>query len=552
MENYIPDSDPNINENEEKQVNAPSMPVETFAEDMQERVFTPQTPETEPTPAPQPQASFNPPPAPQRDYAEGYRPPQQNNYMPPQNNGYVPPQRNGHTSFPDNNGAYTNPYHQPDNRYSQPFQPQPSPYNTYNPYMAPPKEKMSGGLKAIIIITISILVACLIGFSVYVISNNANKNTSDFNSFYNDGSNFFDNFEDEFDFSSPTSPSTAQTQPNKKTYEESNASDKVNKNFKGIELKEKPKDKNNQQYNASYTYKAVANSVVAVVCYYEEDIKTGNAQSEGTGIIVSQDGYIVTNSHVIGNSRKSFLIKVVTADKKEYKAGVVGYDSRSDLAVLKIDANNLPVATFGNSTSIEIAENVVAIGNPNGREYQNSITQGIVSALEREVSSSNNVKFIQTDAAINPGNSGGPLCNIYGQVIGINTAKIASQEYEGMGFAIPSATMKKIVDDIIRNGYVTNRVKIGITGIAVYEAEAGANGIQIEEITQGGPMDNTEAQTKDIITKVDGKEIKTFAEVFNILEQHREGDKVKLTLYRPSINKTFEIEIKLQIDKAEQ
>lgn len=456
-----------------------------------------------------------------------------------------------------------NPQQPPRPPYTPPVNPQPPYQNqqqqdyyrmTYG-VPKPEKQRMSPGLKALIIIIISVLTACVLGFTVYIthISNTSKQSSqTPGNSFSDDifGGDFFGDFGGGYEFTQPTSPTFSQEQSSDKKYEQSDASDKIDPDYKGVVLESKPKDKTSTKYNASYSFNKLHNSVVGVVCYYEEDEGTENYQSQGTGIIITDNGYIVTNSHVIGNSRKAYIIKVITADKKEYTAGVVGYDSRSDLAVLKIHAKGLQVAQFGSSLLTEITEEVIAIGNPSGIEFQNSVTKGIVSALDREVSTSNNVEFIQIDAAINPGNSGGPLCNMYGQVIGINTAKIASQEYEGMGFAIPSATMKKIVDDIIRYGYVTNRVKVGISGVAVYEQQAGANGIQISSITEGGPMDGTGAEVEDIITAVDGEKVTTFAEIFDILEKHKEGDKVKVTLYRPSTKNSFDVEITLQIDKA--
>ena len=146
-------------------------------------------------------------------------------------------------------------------------------------------------------------------------------------------------------------------------------------------------------------------------------------------------------------------------DGTTYNAGVVGFDSRTDIAVLKIDnPKNLKPATFGNSEEIELGEDIIVVGNPGGIDYQNSITKGVVSAVNRKLSSSSLVKYIQTDAAINPGNSGGPIVNMYGQVIGIATSKFVSEYYENMGFAIPSATAKDIVDSLIKNGYVNGRV----------------------------------------------------------------------------------------------
>lgn len=499
------------------------------------------------------EAQTEPQPRPQQAPPQPPRPPFQGNpyQQPPrpQGNPYVSAYGNPQQRPPYQQGQpYTQPYQ--NNPYAQPQAP--DYYRMTYGVPKPEKQKMSGGLKALIIIVIAILVAFVAGLAIYMgfgavqIQQQSSQNNS--GSIFGD---YFDDFGGDYYFQNPTSPTFSQEQSSDQSYDESDASDKINPDFKGVELQEKPKDKSSSKYNASYSFQKLQDAVVGIVCYYEEDEESDTYQSQGTGIIITSDGYIVTNSHVIGNSRKAYLIKVIMADKKEYKAGVVGYDSRSDVAVLKIDAKNLPVASFGDSDLTEITEDVIAIGNPSGIEFQNSVTRGIVSALERKVSSSNNVEFMQIDAAINPGNSGGPVCNMYGQVIGIATSKIAAEEYEGMGFAIPSATVKELVDDIIRNGYVTNRVKVGITGTAVDESSAGASGIQIVSITEGGPMDVDGVQVNDIITAVDGEKVTTFSEIYDILEKHSEGDKVKVTLYRPSTQKSSDVEITLQIDKAD-
>ena len=227
----------------------------------------------------------------------------------------------------------------------------------------------------------------------------------------------------------------------------------------------------------------------------------------------------------------------------------MGYDGRSDLAVLKIDAKGLTPVSFGDSSEIEITEDVIVVGNPLSMNYQNSVTKGIISAVDRQVSILNNVKCIQTDAAINPGNSGGPLCNMYGQVIGITNSKIALDDYEGMGFAIPSKLVKSITDDIIRHGCVQGRVRIGVMGEVNYIGDTGDTGIEIKEITKGGPMDNTEAAEGDFITEFDGEKVSDFSDIYDMLEKHKAGDKVKVTVYRPSDDKEYEFDVTLQADE---
>ena len=206
-------------------------------------------------------------------------------------------------------------------------------------------------------------------------------------------------------------------------------------------------------------------SIVSVITV--DNVNYMNSQSgEGSGIILRSDGYIVTNSHVIGDSNK-YEVSVITSDGQTYDAKVIGFDVKSDLAVLKIDATGLPECELGDSSQLVLGDYVIAIGNPGGRQFAGSVTMGIVSGVDRIIDTENTestsaMRYIQTDAAINPGNSGGALVNMYGQVIGVNTAKIAASGYEGMGFAIPSTKVKEIVADLIDYGYVEGRVKLGI------------------------------------------------------------------------------------------
>lgn len=432
---------------------------------------------------------------------------------------------------------------------SQPYYQQPvhnqAPDNYYNPNYAyipkaPVKQPMSGPVKAFVAITFAILGASLIAFIAFL--GMSSENSSTFTTTPSEDYRFTMPSQ-EYDYTQPDTSLNSD-----KNYEKSDAQKETEPNFAGIKQSKKPGKK--AESGTQYAFNKMEKSVVGIICYTDEQEGTSTSYSSmGSGIIVTSNGYIVTNAHIINNSRTSYLLKVITSDKKTYDAGVVGYDSRYDLAVLKIDAKNLPVAEFGKSSELNIAEDVIAIGNPKSINYQNSVTKGIVSALNREASITNNAKFIQTDTPINPGNSGGPLCNMYGQVVGITTSKIALEDYEGMGFAIPSDTAKSVADSIIKYSYVKNRVKIGIVGEITSKEADGANGIKIQEISKGGPMDNTGAQSGDIITKVDGENITTFAEVYNVLEKHKTGDKVKVTLYRPSTEKTYDVTVTLQEDK---
>lgn len=305
---------------------------------------------------------------------------------------------------------------------------------------------------------------------------------------------------------------------------------------------------------AEAIYKKVAPSIVGIITYNPGQglISSGIG---GTGIIMKSDGYIITNAHVIGNSDK--LNVTVVIDKKEYSAKVIGFDTRTDLAVLKIDVQNLTAAQFGNSDELNVGEWVLAIGNPGGIEFSNSLTRGIVSALNRSLGSENNpVKYIQTDAPINPGNSGGALVNMYGQVVGINTVK--KRDYEALGFAIPIKTAKAVVDDIIKNGYVSGRVKIGVTvrPISAYEAQAEnvPQGVLILDINKDSSLYNQNIQPGDIITKIDGATVKSTTDLYGELSKHKPGDAVNLTIFRLSPlsreGTTFDVKVTLIEDKG--
>ena len=425
----------------------------------------------------------------------------------------------------------------------------PPQYNAYAPYPPmpprPPKKKANAGLIALIVVLCVLLVGSMAGFFVYFVSENDKKQD--------------DNSSNSYSFTMPNYgyniPSTEPTTAPVSEHKESDYSDKADANYKGVVLENKPKDADtNKSYTAESAYNKVVDSVVGIVGYTDKITTVENSATQGSGIILTSDGYVVTNAHVIGNSKTTYLLQVVTSDGKSYNAGVVGYDSRTDIAVLKMDdAKDLKAAAFGNSENIELGEDIIVVGNPGGLDYQNSITKGIVSAVDRKMSSTSLVKYIQTDAAINPGNSGGPIVNLYGQVVGIATAKIVSEKYEGMGFAIPSATAKDIIDTLMKKGYVEGRVKIGITGSNISSDVASAYGIpmgiMVDEISKDGPCYGTELKTDDIITGVDDKEIQSFSDIYEILETHKPGDKIVIKYYRMSDNSTGEVEVTLAEDK---
>lgn len=260
----------------------------------------------------------------------------------------------------------------------------------------------------------------------------------------------------------------------------------------------------------------------------------------GSGVIISEDGYVVTNNHVIEGASELY---VITNTSEEYKATLVGSDAKTDLAVLKIEGT-FPYATLGNSSELEVGELAVAIGNPLGQEFAGTVTDGIISALNRSVTVDNKqLTLLQTNAAINPGNSGGPLVNQYGEVIGINTAKISSDQLEGLGFAIPIDEAKPIIDDLLQSGYVRGRPVIGIGGRNITEQMARAYdmkvGIYVSSMSPNSPAYMSGVQIGDIIVEADGQKVKTVDELNELKNKHAVGDRFDLKVYRNGAYKTL-------------
>ncbi|MEG0540739.1 MAG: trypsin-like peptidase domain-containing protein [Angelakisella sp.] len=300
-------------------------------------------------------------------------------------------------------------------------------------------------------------------------------------------------------------------------------------------------------------FKKVSPTVVGIVSYVQGNPYIGGGtQEQGSGIIMSEDGYIITNAHVVANASE---IEVVLADGKTYDGTVIGMDIPTDLAVVKIEATGLIPAEFGNSEQMEVGERVVAIGNPGGLQFASSLTVGYVSALNRSLSSGEagyELECIQTDAAINPGNSGGALINAYGQVVGINSAKIKASGFEGMGFAIPINDAMPIIEDIIKNGKVTGRAMLGIQVQPVSPTEAQYSGspmgLRIMKFDAGTDMERKGAQVGDIITHINNTPVYSTTGSAGVLKEFKPGDTVTVSLYR--INNrgratTFNIDIVL-------
>ncbi len=264
------------------------------------------------------------------------------------------------------------------------------------------------------------------------------------------------------------------------------------------------------------------------------------ASGDGSGVIYSSDGYIITNYHVIssalsGNNSK-ITVYLDSTDSKGYNATVIGYNISSDLAVIKIEAKNLTAIEFASSDKLKIGQYVITIGNPGGLEFMDSVTYGVISGLNRVVSSDSDVKLIQTDAAINPGNSGGALVNTKGELVGINSSKIVSEEFEGMGFAIPSNTVKEICDNIIER----QNAPEPYTGISISERYTSQvlqyygypTGAVVLSVASGSPAQKAGIQKGDIITEYDGKKITEYTILENEIINSTPGQKVVVKIYR--------------------
>ena len=263
--------------------------------------------------------------------------------------------------------------------------------------------------------------------------------------------------------------------------------------------------------------------------------RTVETEGVGSGVIFRKEGYIVTNNHVIAGAKE---LIVSLADGNTINGELVGADEVTDIAVVKVDSKDLPVAKFGNSDDVMVGEPAIAIGNPMGLEFAGSVTVGVISALNRTLEiNDRRVKLLQTDAAISPGNSGGALCNADGEIIGINSAKLATNGVEGMGFAIPINTVQTIIDELMQKGYVA-RPYLGVT---IFDKQTAARygytlsidkGVYVFQVAIGSPADKVGLQRGDIILSVDDKEVNSVTEVRNDIAARKIGDKVKIRFDR--------------------
>ena len=393
-------------------------------------------------------------------------------------------------------------------------------YTGYTPPQKPKKErkKMSGVAKAITILTsLVVLLAVTVGVLIYT---------------------FIINPSDE----KPQLPQTNNSQSS----EQKNDNDKGNVNLPSLETQSPKTD----ALTIPQIYQKVKGSVVGILVTVMDDMGKVS-QGSGTGIILSEDGYISTNAHVVDGAT---TIKVFLDDKTEYAAELIGSDTKTDLAVLKIDAKNLSPAEIGDSDKLVQGETAVAIGNPYGLELAGTVTAGIISALDREMVIENvYMTLIQTDASINPGNSGGPLVNCYGQVIGITSSKIVTTGYEGIGFAIPITGATEIIEELIQHGYIKNRPSIGIYGRNIDESYSKfysiPTGVYVEYVSPESDAYKKGLKKGDIITAIEGVEINSMAMLDAEKNKFKPGDTVKLTVFRTS--KTIEISVILSESTSE-
>ena len=277
--------------------------------------------------------------------------------------------------------------------------------------------------------------------------------------------------------------------------------------------------------------------------YGQNQVESG----AGSGVIISSDGYILTCAHVVDGASTI----TVTIGDKDYTATLVGEDTTSDIAVIKIDADGLTPATVGNSDSLKVGQSVMAVGNPLG-ELGGTVTGGMISALNRSVtiqgsSSVNTMSLIQMDASVSPGNSGGGLFNMNGELVGIVNAKSSSSDAEGLGFAIPINDAIKVAQELLENGYVTGRPYLGITYLAVTDAQTAAQlgvnayGVYVVEVVKGGPAEKAGLQAGDRIVSVDGTEIASKDDLGTLMQKHTAGDTLSITIARDGQMQTVNV-----------
>ena len=438
-------------------------------------------------------------------------------------------------AYPPPQGQWVQGYYPQQPWYGPAYGQVPAPYGP----VRPPRKKMSRGLKVFLWIASALTAGVILGFTAFVVSwavAGPQTQVPVVDTLPDEGQQ-----EESQDFLQEEEPQLDLPDVD------------VTPNEEGIVIHQKPEG---DALDAQEVYDKVVKSTVAITVSYTGE----GTDSSGTGIIATSDGYIITNAHVVLNT-KSVLVTVTTYDGQQYDAVVVGMDRTTDLAIIKTNDYGFTPAEFGDAGELSIGEWVLAIGNPGGERFSSSLTRGIVSGLDRAVErySEDGMTFIQTDAAINPGNSGGPLVNMYGQVVGINSSKIITDGYEGMGFAIPVSKAKDIIDQLLSGGYVEGRVRLGISGYDLGDEAAFyglPKGFMIASIDEDSSFAGTEAQVEDIIIAIDGETVEELQDISNLLLRYSPGDQVTVTLYRRSAydfsdGEEIEVTITLLEDKGE-
>lgn len=344
-----------------------------------------------------------------------------------------------------------------------------------------------------------------------------------------------------------------------------NSGDKTEMNLVESNVNDGKNENTDGTLTAKQVYNKVHQSSVGILVYTSSQ---QNLYSQGSGIVMSTNEdktstYIVTCAHVIDAKNPKIIVQ--TADGTQYDGYVVGVDEKTDIGVVRVNSTDLQTAEFADSSSVEVGDTVYAIGNPGGTQFFGSFTNGMVSAIGRPVDSpvGYEVACIQHTAPINPGNSGGALVNEYGQVIGINSSKIASTEYEGMGFAVPSVTVKEVVDELIKNGRVTNRAVLGVMvapnlssqtySIIVKSNKLPAGSSIIDTIMVGSDLPNQGVKEGDMIISVNGEDMTTQDVLTEAIKDKKVGDTITLGICRIDANynvSTFEVKVKLVDDST--
>lgn len=331
-------------------------------------------------------------------------------------------------------------------------------------------------------------------------------------------------------------PSEENTVPDDDPAEPAAESDPNGDSSVRLELNKTPLSYENISQTGGLSWQEIYEKNIAAVVSLE--CTSWDATTTGNGVVLTSGGFLVTNSHVIEDAEN---ITVFLTDGREFEARVVGEDPVSDLAVLRIDAEDLTPAEFGDSDALRVGDAVAAIGDPLGMALRGSMTDGIISAINRDVTvSGRTMTLIQTNAALNSGNSGGPLINCYGQVVGINTMKISSfsgvSSVEGLGFAIPSTTVKEIVDQLIAQGYVSGRPTLGIDGASIstfYQRYYGMPaGLFLTDVDAGSQAEKAGIRAGDILISLDDAKIQDMDALNQALYSRQVGDSVKLVIYR--------------------